>query len=181
VTAHPDVQKLLGAIAALKQRAQANSYMSVAAELGDMNTQLKTALPQMNLQDASDVMQAFYPLVFDGMVELSNTDPSVQQKLRGAEDVTYVLKVEEVGFALCLRIKGGQFSYEFAEPSQIDVTMKTSPEALVRIMTGQTDALEAFMDGEVQAEGAITKARGLRGVFETLGDKFGFRLMEFSA
>jgi putative sterol carrier protein len=126
-------------------------------------------------------MQSFYPLVFSGMIELTKTDPTVKQKLQGTEDVTYLLKVPEVGFALALMIKSSEFSYLFGEPDHVDVTMKTAPDALVRIMTGQTDALEAFMNGEVQAEGSLIKARGLRGVFETLGDRFGFRLMEFSA
>lgn len=176
-----DIPNLIEEIGRLKQSAQASSYVAVADQLGDMNSRLQSILPRLSLQDASDVMQAFYPLVFEGMVELAENDESIKKKLQNTEDVTYVLKVEEVGFALCLMIQGGRFSYLFSEPSHIDVTMKTSPEALVRIMTAQTDALEAFMMGEVQAEGPLIKARGLRAIFETMGDKFGFRLMEFSA
>jgi putative sterol carrier protein len=174
-----EVQTLLGDIERMRQRAEADSYLAIAGELGAMNARLQVALPQMELQDASDVMQAFYPLVFSGVVELCQVDETVQQKLRGTEDVTYVFKVPEVSFALCFIIKAGRFSYLFGEPPEVDVTMKSSPETLVRIMTGQTDALEAFMYGEVQAEGSLIKARGLRAVFETMGDRFGFRLMDF--
>jgi putative sterol carrier protein len=155
--------------------------MAVAADLGEMNGRLQTTLPQMKLQDASDVMQAFYPLVFEGMIELTNTDQGLRQKLKTVEDVVYLLSVPDVAFGLCLILAGGKFSYLFGKPERADVTMKTSPDALVRIMTGQTDALEAFMAGEVEVEGSLIKARGLRYIFETLGDKFGFRLMEFSA
>jgi len=155
--------------------------MAVASELGDMNAFMKTAIPKLQLSDASRVMQAFYPLVFEGMVELIATDPSVADRMKSAENVVYLLDVPQVSFALSLIIQEGKFSYRFSKPEQADVTMRTNPETLVRIMTGQTDALEAFMEGQVEAEGSLIKARGLRAVFETLGDKFGFRLMEFSA
>jgi putative sterol carrier protein len=181
VIAQTEVDGLKSDIAQLKERAEGSSYMSVATELGDMNSRLQTTLPRMKREDASEVMQAFYPLVFEGMIELVRTDESVRKKLENAQDVTYVLNVEEVGFNLILMIKSGIFSYGFGVPPQSDITMRTNPKTLIAIMTGQTDAFEAFMNGEVQAEGSIILARGLRGVFETLGDKFGFRLMEFSS
>ncbi len=176
-----EVESVLSDIAGLKSKAVANSYMAVAPQLADMNTRLQTALLQMKLDDASRVMQAFYPLVFEAMRELTDTDETLGQKLKTVEEVVYLLSVPEVSFGLCLILKGGKFDYLFGKPESADVTMKTSPEALVRIMTGQTDALEAFMQGEVEAEGSLIKARGLRYIFETLGDKFGLRLMEFSA
>jgi putative sterol carrier protein len=179
--ANDEVSSLLSEIAEIKRRAEAETYLANAGALSDMNTRLKQVLPTLSLDDASSVMQAFYPLVFSGMIEIGETDADVRQKLAATEDVVYLLKVEEVGFALCLAIQGGKFSYQFSEPAHVDVTMKTSPEALVRIMTGQTDAFEAFMEGVVQMEGSIIKARGLRAVFEALGDRFGFRLMEFSS
>jgi putative sterol carrier protein len=180
VSSQMDVPRLVAEIGALKQKAEASSYTAVASELGDMNGRLQTILPRLPLQDASTVMQAFYPLIFEGMVELTQTDENLQNKLGTVENVTYALKVEEVGFTLALMLQDRRFSYSFGEPASIDVTMKTSPEALVRIMTGQTDALEAFMMGEVKAEGSLIKARGLRFIFETMSDKFGFTLMQFS-
>jgi putative sterol carrier protein len=176
-----EVQSILDRVADLKRRALADSYMGVAGELGDMNAFLKTALPQMPLSDASRVMQAFYPVVFEGLIELVAKDETLRQRLQNAENVSYLLDVPQVSFALCLMIQGGQFSYRFEKPEQPDVTMRTSPETLVRIMTGQTDAFEAFMEGQVEVEGSLIKARGLRAVLEAMGDTFGFRLMEFSA
>src|SRR5688500_10517988 len=104
-------QSILDRVTDLKRRALADSYMSVAGELGDMNALLKTALPKMPLADASRIMQAFYPVVFEGLIELVSKDEALRQRLQSAENVTYLLDVPQVSFALCLMIQGGQFSY----------------------------------------------------------------------
>lgn len=177
--ASEQTQALLGEIDDLHKRADAGSYVAMADELGGMNSRLQVILPEVELDDAVQLMNAFYPLVFSGMVELGKTDAEIRDKLARTEDVTYVLKVDEVGFALCLKIANGEFSYAFSEPAEVNVTMKTDPQTLLELMTGQTDAIQAFMAGDVEADGELIKARGLRAVFEALGDKFGFRLMEF--
>ena len=44
-------------------------------------------------------------------------------------------------------------------------------------MSGETDAMQAYMSGEVKAEGNLTKAMALRSVLEVVGEEFGFELM----
>ncbi len=166
-------------IDALRVRGETGSYAALATELGELNGRLKTALREVELAEALELMRSFYPLVFAGMVELGATDPTLRAQLGRTGDITYVLKVDAIDFALCLRIVDGAFAYSFEAPAEPHVTMTTTPEVLLQIMSGQTDAIEAFMMGDVDAEGELTRARGLRSVFETLSDRFGFEIMTF--
>jgi putative sterol carrier protein len=170
---------ILSEIDALRTRGEAEGFVELATELGEMNARLNDVLRAVELDEAVRLMREFYPLVFAGMVELGRTDPELKEKLAKTQDVVYVLKVEEADFALCLKIDKGEFAYSFEEPANVHVTMTTTPEILLDIMSGQTDAIEAFMAGDVEAEGEIVKARSLRAVFEALGDRFGFQIMQF--
>jgi len=37
--------------------------------------------------------------------------------------------------------------------------------------------MQAYMSGEVKAEGNLTKAMTLRSIFEVIGEEFGFEIM----
>ncbi len=171
--------ELLREIESLRARGEGVGYVELAKELEDMNGRVGKVLREVELDDAVQLMRAFYPLVFAGMVELGREDPALRAQLGRTQDVTYVLKVDEAQFALCLKVESGEFAYSFEEPEKVHVTMTTTPEVLLEIMSGQTDAIEAFMAGDVEADGELTRARSLRAVFEALSDRFGFQIMQF--
>jgi len=85
--------------------------------------------------------------------------------------------LEDGDFAITFIIKDGKFDYKMELVDDADLVMKMNKETMKNMMSGDLDIMQAYMSGEVKAEGNLTKAMGLRSILEAVGEEFGFELM----
>jgi putative sterol carrier protein len=85
--------------------------------------------------------------------------------------------VENGDFAMSFIIKDGKFDFKMEVVEGADLVLKMGKDAMKNLIAGESDPIQAYMAGDVRAEGNLTKAMALRSIFEALGDEFGFDLM----
>ncbi len=71
----------------------------------------------------------------------------------------------EDGEDFYLEIKDGAFEIATGENEDPSVTLIMSSETLVNVMTGETDGMQAFMAGQLRAEGDMMLATKLGELF----------------
>jgi len=171
------VDELKKAVPDLASKAKAVGYAEVAKELSGMTDTLKDKLAEFEVDDALDLMKSFMPMMFDGMKELAESNEDVQDELEDVEDTVISMVVEDGDFAMTFIVKEGKFDYSMEAAADADLTMKMDKATMKGFMSGEADVMQAYMSGDIKAEGNLTKAMGLRSIFEALGDEFGFDMM----
>ena len=170
-------EELKSAIPQLNEKAKAVGYSKVAKELSGMMDSLKEKMADFEVDDALTLVGEMMPIMMDAMKELAASNEDVQDELEDVEDTIITMAVEDADFAMTMIIKDGAFDYKMGKVDGADLVMKMDKATMKGFMTGEADMMQAYMSGDIKAEGNLTKAMGLRSVFEALGDEFGFEMM----
>jgi putative sterol carrier protein len=163
----------------LLEQTAADGYMFHKPRVVDTYQYLKDTLPHEPVEYALDIIQKFSPIIYECMVELSKTDSYLMEELELADDVVFVAGIDGTSVCHTLMLSNGEFSYSLERPEISDMAVFMNEDTYRRVMTGETDAMDAFMDGEVNLEGSVTAGVHLRAIFETLCDEFGFKIIDF--
>jgi len=62
-------------------------------------------------------------------------------------------------------IKDGQCNIVEAQAEEPDVTLKLDSATLVEVLSGETEGMEAFMEGQIEIEGDVILATRLAEIF----------------
>ena len=169
--------EIIKALPGLLEKAKAIGFQKVAKEIPEITDLIKDKMAEFDVDEALTLMKQFMPVVFDAMKELAETNEDVQDELEDVEDTVISMIVEDSDFAMTFIVKDGKFDYALEAKDDADLTLKMGKETMKNMIAGEGDAMQAYMSGEVKAEGNLTKAMGLRSIFEALGEEFGFELM----
>lgn len=169
--------EVIKAIPQVLEKAKAVGFAKVAKEIPEMTEIIKDKMVEFEVDEALGIMKNLMPVMFDAMKELAESNEDVQDELEDVEDTIISMVVEDSDFAMTFIVKDGKFDYSLKADPNADLTMKMGKDTMKNMMAGEGDAMQAYMSGEIKAEGNLTKAMGLRSIFEALGDEFGFELM----
>ncbi len=158
-------------------KAKSIGFAKVMKEFPDMNQVIRQKMAEFEVDEGLALIKQFMPVLFDGVKELAASSEDLQEELEDIEDTTVSMVVEDADFAITIIIEDGKFNYKMEAVPEADLVLKMNKVTMKNFMSGETDAMSAYMSGEVKAEGNLTKAMALRSVFEALGDEFGFEIM----
>lgn len=169
--------EVIKALPDVLDKAKAVGFAQVAKEIPELTEIVKDKMAEFEVDESLNLMKQFMPVVFDAMKTLADSNEDIQDELEDVEDTVISMVVEDSDFAMTFIVKEGKFDYKLAAVPDADLTMKMTKETMKGMMSGEGDAMQAYMSGEIKAEGNLTKAMGLRSIFEALGEEFGFELM----
>ncbi len=169
--------ELVKAFPDIIEKAKAVGFAKVAKEVPNINEVIRSKMAEFEVDEAINLMKQFMPVLFDAMKELVEGNEDIQDELEDIEDTSVSMVVEETDFAMTFIVAEGKLDVKMEQVPDVDLVLKLSKEAMKGIMAGESDPIQAYMSGEVKAEGNLTKAMALRSIFEVLGDEFGFEMM----
>jgi putative sterol carrier protein len=161
----------------IMQKAQKIGFVKVAQELPDLGTAIRDKMAEFEVDEAITLIKEFMPVVFSGMKELAETNEDVAEELEDIEDTKVSMVIEDADFAITLIVADGKFDYAMEQAADADLVLKMTKTVMKDMMSGESDAMSAYMSGDVKAEGNLTKAMALRSIFEAMSEEFGFELM----
>lgn len=170
-------EEIIKGIPVILEKAKAVGFEKVAKELPDVNEIIRAKMAEFDVDEGLGLMKQFMPIMFDAMKEFAENNEDLQEELEDQEDTSISMVVEDGDFAMTFIIKDGKFDYKMAEVEGADLVMKMTKEIMQGMMSGEGDPMQAYMSGEIKAEGNLAKAMALRSLFEIMGDEFGFNIM----
>ncbi|MHC1592202.1 MAG: SCP2 sterol-binding domain-containing protein [Candidatus Helarchaeales archaeon] len=159
------------------EKAKAVGFLQVAKEVPDMAEVIRSKMAEFDVDEAIELIKKFMPVMFDAMKEFAEQNEDIQEELEDTEDVAISMVVEDGDFAMTFIVKDGKFDYKLEQVPDADLVMKMPKEVMANLMAGEGDPMQAYMSGDIKAEGNLAKAMALRSIFEIMGDEFGFNLM----
>lgn len=102
------------------------------------------------------------------MTDLNATFSDMQSRFNAdaAAGVDAVFQYEiSDGGEWFITVQGGECSVAEGSSDEATVTLKMDSETLAEVMSGETDGMQAFMTGRIQAEGDIMLATRLAAIF----------------
>lgn len=116
------------------------------------------------------------PDVLDAIVEIVNNNKDSQELMADmaeeGDDVKINFIIPKIGDQ-CLAIIGGQASHLLSKEPDATVTISTSADTAVAILSGKLDAFAAYGDKKLKLEGNLIKATALILLLQIVGDAFG--------
>ena len=170
-------EDLVKAMPEILEKAKAVGFLKVATEVPEISDLIKNKMGEFEVDQAIEMMKQFMPVMFEAMKELAETDEDIQDELEDIEDTKVAMVIEEADFAVTLIVEDGKFDFKTELVEGADLVLKMTKDSMKGILSGESDPVQAYMAGEVKAEGNLTKAMAMRSIFEVLGEKFGFELM----
>jgi putative sterol carrier protein len=132
---------------------------------------IEPALPKM-----SENIPKIMPTMMDLMDRVLAADEELKSELEGSEDVSINVEAGTL-MSMNMSIKGGKMGMSTELADDADMTMKIPENIMMDLMTGTGDAMSAFMGGDVEMEGDMSKAMGMMPLMTTFGEKFGIEMM----
>jgi putative sterol carrier protein len=116
------------------------------------------------------------PSVLDAIVEIVNNNKDSQELMADmaeeGDDVKINFIIPKIGDQ-CLAIIGGQASHLTSKEPDATVTISTSADTAVAILSGKLDAFAAYNDKKLKLEGNLVKATALILLLQIVGDALG--------
>ncbi|MHA1277786.1 MAG: SCP2 sterol-binding domain-containing protein [Candidatus Helarchaeota archaeon] len=169
--------EIINGLPGILDKAKNIGFVKVAKELPDLSTVIRDKVAEFDVDEAITLIKQFMPVVFEGMKELAESNEDVAEELEDIDDTTVSLVIEDADFAITLIVKDGKFDYKLEQVPDADLVLKMNKTVMKDMMSGESDAMQAYMSGDVKAEGNLTKAMALRSIFEAMSEEFGFELM----
>ena len=170
-------EEIVKGIPDMLAKAKEVGFLEVAKELPDMSQIIRDKMAEFEVDEALTLMKQFMPVMFDALKDLMETNEDLQEELEDIEDTIVSMVVEDADFAMTLIIKDGKFDYKLAPVEGADLVLKMAKDAMKDMMSGESDPMQAYMSGDVKAEGNLTKAMALRSIFEAMSEELGFEFM----
>jgi putative sterol carrier protein len=170
-------EELIKALPDILKQAKEAGFLKVAKEYPQINDIVRSKLAEFEVDEALNMMKQFMPMMFEAMQDLVATNEDIAEELEDIEDTVVSMVVEDGDFAMTFIIKDGKFDFKMEVVEGADLVLKMGKDAMKNLIAGESDPIQAYMAGDVRAEGNLTKAMALRSIFEALGDEFGFDLM----
>lgn len=102
------------------------------------------------------------------MIDLDNLFQQMQQRFnaQAAQDINAVFQynLSEQQIFSC-EISDGSCSFSAGAHSTPDIELSLASDLLLEIISGESDAMQAFMEGSIEAEGDMTLAPALVSLF----------------
>ncbi|MHA1895059.1 MAG: SCP2 sterol-binding domain-containing protein [Candidatus Helarchaeota archaeon] len=169
--------QLVKEIPNLLEKAKAVGFAKVVKEIPDLSETIREKMSEFEVDEAISVISTLMPVMFDAVKVMAESNEDIQDELEDVEDTIMSMVLEDGDFAITFIIKDGKFDYKMELVDDADLVMKMNKETMKNMMSGDLDIMQAYMSGEVKAEGNLTKAMGLRSILEAVGEEFGFELM----
>ncbi|MFX1293562.1 MAG: SCP2 sterol-binding domain-containing protein [Promethearchaeota archaeon] len=170
-------EEIIKGIPDILEKVKAAGLVKVTKELPDLNKVIRNKMVEFEIDETLSLMKQLIPVIFDAMKELAESNEDLQEDLEDIEDTIISMVVEDADFAMTFIVQDGKFDYKMEPIYDADLVLKMSKNVMKDILSGESDPMDAFMSGDVKAEGSIAKAIALRSIFETLSEEFGFELM----
>ncbi|MBD3229499.1 MAG: hypothetical protein GF329_15045 [Candidatus Lokiarchaeota archaeon] len=145
-------------------------------DLRDFVTTLRDKLGDLDLEDMKEIIPKFLPVMFGGMKELLEASEEAQFELEDMDDMSMVISVPDLDVSIFMKIEEGKFDAGEGTVEDADLTITMSEENFMKLATGEMDAMQAYMSGEIQLEGDMTKAMAIRPLMDILADEYEFDL-----
>lgn len=99
--------------------------------------------------------------------EKANSMEEVKSELSDWE-IVFQIEVSD-GEPCYMQVKDGKITAVEGKHENPDVTLTADSETWGKLLSGELDATEAYMAGQLQVEGDISEALRLKGIMDTVG------------
>ncbi|MDY6965476.1 MAG: SCP2 sterol-binding domain-containing protein [Halobacteriota archaeon] len=147
-------------------------FMSINEKMQDLDpSDLSEVLPKM-----TEFIPKIMPVLISLIDKVIATDDDLSEELENAEDL--IININAGGImTICMQIKDGKMHIGTELADSADMSMEIPMDVMLNLMTGTGDPMSAFMGGDVNMEGDISKAMGIMPLMGILSEKFGFEMM----
>jgi putative sterol carrier protein len=143
-------------------------------DLKDFLGTMREKIAELSSDDLKEIIPKFLPIMFGGMQELLDASEDAKDELEDMDDMAMMISVPDMNVQIFMKIEDGKFTAGEGEVDDPDLTIKMAEETFMKMATGDLDAMQAYMSGEVQLEGDMTKAMAIRPLMDILADEYEF-------
>ncbi|MHA1268311.1 MAG: SCP2 sterol-binding domain-containing protein [Candidatus Helarchaeota archaeon] len=143
-------------------------------DLKDFLPSMREKIGELSADDLKKIIPKFLPVMFKGMQELLEASEEAQEELEDIDDMSILISVPDMNINIFMKIEDGKFSAGEGDIEDPSLKIKMAEETFMKMATGDLDAMQAYMSGEVQLEGDMTKAMALRPLLDVLADEYDF-------
>ncbi|MHA1230657.1 MAG: SCP2 sterol-binding domain-containing protein [Candidatus Helarchaeota archaeon] len=145
-------------------------------ELKEFMTSIRDKLAEISVDDLKEIIPKFTGILFSGMKELLDASEEAQEELEDMEDMSLVISVPDMNLGIYIKIEDGKLDAGEGELEEADLKIKMGQDTFMKMVSGDIDAMQAYMSGEIQLEGDMTKAMAIRPLFDILADEYDFEI-----
>ncbi|MBT8045413.1 MAG: hypothetical protein KJO79_10720 [Verrucomicrobiae bacterium] len=152
-------------------------------EVLGINDYLKEHILTYPRDVAVAVSKKFYPLLFQVIKQLINTDQDLQRKVNNLPDFTLYFDIQDQK-EICYSISSKDSSFDFSidailgECANLTVC-ELKLRTLLEILAGELDILDAYMDDKLKYTGNFMSNVRLLSLFELLDRKYRIKFFDF--
>lgn len=136
-------------------------------------------IEELDVKKATGFMLKYLPQIIEKMI---SSDAEIKNELAAVEDMTFNVKASNI-LEMCVKIEEGKISLVPGLAEERDFFIDVPTGELLRVMTGEEDAMSGFMGGAIRMwreddEGDMTKAASILPLITVVLEKLGLeRLM----
>ncbi|MHA1310392.1 MAG: SCP2 sterol-binding domain-containing protein [Candidatus Helarchaeota archaeon] len=145
-------------------------------DLKDFLPSMREKIADLSSDDLKEIIPKFLPVMFKGMQELLEASEEAQEELEDIDDMAIVISVPDMNVNIYMKIEEGKFSAGEGDIEDASLKIKMDESTFMKMATGDLDAMQAYMSGEIQLEGDMTKAMAIRPLLDVLADEYDFDL-----
>jgi len=171
--------RIAEAVTALDYEDLVKAVPEFLPRLGEVLQARAPEIEEIDVKKATDSMLKYLPQIIERMI---SSDVEIRNELAAVEDMTFNLKAGNI-LEMCVKIKEGKISLSPGLAEERDFFIDVPTRELLRLMTGEEDAMSGFMGGGIAMwrdgdEGDMTKSIGILPLITVVLEKLGLeRLM----
>ncbi|NHI93473.1 MAG: hypothetical protein EAX96_13380 [Candidatus Lokiarchaeota archaeon] len=169
--------ELIPKLLTMLDKAKEIGFVNIVKEIPDVMDNMRTIIAEFEPEEAIEIIKKYMPVVYDSVIDFVEQNEELQEELEDIEDTSLALMVDDADFTITLIIKDAKISYQMDIPENVDLTLKLNKSTMKNFMTNDMDPMQAYMSGEIKAEGNITKAMGLRPILDFISEELGIEIL----
>ena len=154
-------------------KAKQIGFPKVINEFPDIGDMIRGKIALFEIDESINIIRQFMPLMFETTVEYIEMNENIQEELKGQDDTTLAISLDDKYYSMTIILKKGKFSYKLGVKDNPDLILVMDRETLLKFISGEVNPMSAIMTGKVNAVGDINKALNLRPIFNIISEQFG--------
>ncbi len=173
-----DVNKLKDLVPKIMNKIKEVGFIEVVKddELKEFIPKMREQMANIDIEELVPLAKVVMPTIFEGMSQLLAASEEAQDELEDQDDMAVQMQAPDLDVYVYMKIEEGKFSAGEGKIDDADLKITISKETFLKMMQGESNIMEAYMSGDVKAEGELAKAMALRPLLEIIADEYGLDL-----
>ena len=172
------MSQMVRTVAALDYEDLVKAVPDFLPRLGEVLEARAPEMEEIDVEKATDFMLKYLPKI---VKKVTSSDAEIKNELAATEDMTFNVKAGNI-LEMCVKIKKGKIALSPGLAEERDFFIDVPTGELLRLMTGEEDAISGFMGGGIAMwrdgdEGDMTKAMSILPLITVVLEKLGLERM----